>query len=65
MKNECATWTTGANLGYCASNTTRPVATRNQRMRSEVDAFERRMTRRLYAVAVVVVAQALLRHFWT
>jgi hypothetical protein len=65
MKNECATWTTGADLGYGASNTTRPVATRNQMMRSEVDAFERRMTRRLYAVAVVVVvAQALLRHFW-
>ncbi|CAB3805312.1 hypothetical protein [Pararobbsia alpina] len=28
--------------------------------------FERRMTRRLYAVGVaIVVAVALLRHFWT
>ena len=33
-------------------------------MRSAIEAFERRMTRRLYAVAVaVVLAQALLRHF--
>jgi hypothetical protein len=35
-------------------------------MQSALDAFERRMTLRLYAVGVgIVVAVALLRHFWT
>ena len=35
-------------------------------MHSALDAFERRMTRRLYAVGVaVVLAEALLRRFWT
>lgn len=35
-------------------------------MHSAIEAFERRMTRRLYAVAVaVLLAEALLRHFWT
>ncbi len=33
---------------------------------SSLDAFERRMTRLLYAVAVaIVLALALLWHFWT
>jgi hypothetical protein len=37
-----------------------------QTMRSALEAFERRMTLRLYAVGVVVLlAEALLRHFWT
>lgn len=37
-----------------------------QATRSAIKAFERRMTLRLYAVGVViVVAVALLRHFWT
>jgi hypothetical protein len=35
-------------------------------MHSAIEAFERRLTRKLYAVAIaVVLAQALLRHFWT
>jgi hypothetical protein len=35
-------------------------------MHSVIEAFERRLTRRLYAVGVgIVVAVALLRHFWT
>jgi hypothetical protein len=35
-------------------------------MHSAIEAFERRMTRRLYAVGVaVVIAQALMRHYWT
>ncbi|MGF6880370.1 hypothetical protein OKW35_009904 [Paraburkholderia sp. MM5477-R1] len=35
-------------------------------MQSVIEAFERRMTRRLYAVAVaVILAEALLGHFWT
>jgi hypothetical protein len=35
-------------------------------MHSALDAFERRMTRRLYAVAIAaVLAQAMLRHFWS
>lgn len=35
-------------------------------MHSALEAFERRMTRRLYAVGVVyVISVALLRHFWT
>ncbi|CAE6714525.1 hypothetical protein R69888_01309 [Paraburkholderia haematera] len=35
-------------------------------MHSAIEAFERRMGRRLYVVAVGIVgAVALLRHFWT
>jgi len=35
-------------------------------MHSAIEAFERRMTRRLYAVGVaVVLAEALVRHVWT
>ena len=61
-----ATWTTGANMRYGASNTAKPVEARNQAMQSALDAFERRMTLRLYAVSVgIVIAVALLRHLWT
>ncbi|MFM0752597.1 hypothetical protein [Paraburkholderia strydomiana] len=67
---------TDANIRYGASNTARLVGTGNQTMdseneefqatRSAIKACERRMTLRLYAVGVViVVAVALLRHFWT
>lgn len=53
-------------LRYGVSNTAKPGQTRNLAMHSALDAFERRMTRRLYAVGVgIVVAVALLRHFWT
>ncbi|SIO39856.1 hypothetical protein SAMN05444172_1605 [Burkholderia sp. GAS332] len=35
-------------------------------MHSAIEAFEHRMTRRLYAVGVAIaLAEALLRHFWT
>ena len=35
-------------------------------MHSALEAFERRMTRGLYAVGVLyLIAVALLRHFWT
>jgi hypothetical protein len=34
-------------------------------MHSAIEAFERRMTLRLYVVGVgIVLAQGLLRHFW-
>jgi hypothetical protein len=53
-------------MRYGVSSMAKPVATRDQTMHSAIEAFERRMTRRLYAVGVTyVVAVALLRRFWT
>jgi hypothetical protein len=49
---------------YGVSNTARPVESRNQTMHSALEAFERRMSRRIYAVGLVIlVAEALIRHF--
>lgn len=37
----------------------------NQAMQSAIEAFERRMTRRFYAVATsIVLLEALVRRFW-
>ena len=66
MKNACATWTTCVNLGYGVFNTARPVESRKQEMHSAIEAFERRITWRLYAVGItIVLAEALLRRLWT
>jgi hypothetical protein len=62
---EMTTWTTGAPVRYRVSTTARQVETMNQEMHSVLDAFERRMTRRLYAVGVaIVLAVTLLWRFW-
>lgn len=59
------TWTTNAHVRYREPNLAPLNHSRNPAMHSAIEAFERRMTLRLYAFGVaVVVGTALLRHFW-